>query len=149
MTTLYVAPQVVADEFMRAARRFLLQSEAEFAAGDLIQASEKSWGAAAQAIKAAATLRGIRHWSHKELLQVVIALTDETGTPRILELFKTAESLHANFYEASMPTSLVRSGMDDMREFVNLLANSPPPAGLRVRPIRARRFIRDREDWVE
>ena len=146
MTTLYVAPQVVADEFMRAARRFLLHAETEFAGGDLIQASEKGWGAAAQAIKAAATLRGLRHWSHREMLQVVIALTNETGNPRIRALFGIAESLHANFYEASMEPSEVRSGMDNMREFVNLLANSPPPAGLRVRPIRARRFIRDRDD---
>ncbi len=149
MMPLYVAPEEVANEYMRAARRFLLQAETEFAVGDLIQASEKSWGAIAQALKAAATLRGLGHWSHREMRQVVNVLADETGNPRIVELFKVAEGLHANFYEARMPSNIVRSCMDDMREFVAIIANAPPPAGLPVRPIRRRAFIRDREDSVE
>ena len=149
MTPLYITPEEAADEYMRTARRFLLQAETEFAVGDLIQASEKGWGAVAQAIKAAATLRGLGHWSHREMRQVVNALTDETGNPRIRELFKFAEALHANFYEARMKPSQIEVRVSLMREFVGIIANAPPPAGLSVRPIRRRRFIRDREDWVE
>ena len=149
MTPLYVAPEEVANEYMSAARRFLLQAETEFAVGDLIQASEKGWGAAAQALKAAATLRGIGHWSHKEMRQVVNVLTDETGNPRIRELFKVAEGLHANFYEARMKASEIEVCVRLMREFVGIIANAPPPAGLSLRPIRRRAFIRDREDSVE
>ena len=149
MTILYVAPQVVADEFMRAARRFLLQSEAEFAGGDLIQASEKGWGAAAESVKAAATLRGIPHRHHRELRQVADDIAEETGNPRISELFTLMDGLHANFYEAWMRPNVVRIHLNGVHELVNLLESAPPPAGLRVRPIRARQFIRDKDDWVE
>ena len=148
-TPLYITPEEAADEYMRTARRFLLQAETELAVGDMIQASEKGWGAAAQALKAAATLRGMEHRSHKALRRVVNALADETGNPRILELFGVAEALHANFYETWMEPSEIDVLVSLMREFVGIIANAPPPAGLSVRPIRARRFIRDREDWVE
>ena len=148
-TPLYITPEEAADEYMRTARRFLLQAETELAVGDLIQASEKGWGAASQTLKAAAVLRGIPHRNHRELRRVVNALADETGNPRIRDLFKVAEALHANFYEARMQSSTVRACIDDMREFIGIIENAPPPAGLSVRPIRWRPFIRDRGDWVE
>ena len=148
-TPIYITPEEAAGEYMRTSRRFLLQAETEFAVGDLIQASEKSWGAAAQALKAAATLRGLEHRNHQALRRVVNVLADETGNPRIRELFRAAEALHANFYETWMKPSQIDVRVSAMREFVGIIANAPPPAGLSVRPIRARRFIRDREDWVE
>ena len=148
-TPLYITPEEAASEYMRTSRRFLLQAETEFAVGDLIQASEKGWGAAAQAIKAAATLRGIPHRNHGEVRRAAYDLADETGNLRIRELFGTAEALHSNFYEARMQSSTVRSCIDDMREFIEIIENAPPPAGLSVRPIRWRPFIRDRGDWVE
>ena len=149
MTTLYRSPEEVADEYMRNSRRFLLQAETELAVGDLIQASEKGWGAVAQALKAAATLRGLEHRNHKSLRRVVNALADETGNPRIIELFRLAEALHANFYETWMKASEIEVRVSLMREFVEIIANAPPPAGLSLRPIRRRAFIRDREDSVE
>lgn len=149
MMPLYRSPKEVADEYMRTSRRFLLQAETELAVGDLIQASEKGWGAVAQALKAAATLRGLGHWSHKEMRRVVNVLSDETGNPRIIELFGFAEALHANFYETWMKASQVEFRVSLMREFVEIIANAPPPAGLSLRPIRRRAFIRDREDSVE
>ena len=149
MTPLYITPEEAADEYMRTARRFLLQAETELAVGDMIQASEKGWGAAAQAVKAAATLRGLEHRNHQALRRVVNALADETGNPRIVELFGLAEALHANFYETWMEPVQIDVRVSLMREFVGIIANAPPPAGLSVRPIRARRFIRDRGDWVE
>ncbi len=46
-----------------AASRYLVQqARAELALGDLRQASEKGWGAAAQMVKAVAEFRG---WSHR------------------------------------------------------------------------------------
>ena len=148
-TPLYITPEEAADEYMRTARRFLLQAETELAVGDMIQASEKGWGAAAQAVKAAATLRGLEHRNHQALRRVVNVLADETGNPRIRQLFRLAEALHANFYETWMDANDIEGLVSLMREFVGIIANAPPPAGLSVRPIRARRFIRDRGDWVE
>ena len=149
MMPLYRSPEEVADEYMQTSRRFLLQAETELAVGDLIQASEKGWGAVAQALKAAATLRGLEHGNHKSLRRVVNVLTDETGNPRIRELFGFAEALHANFYETWMKAGQIEALVSLMREFVEIIASAPPHAGLSLRPIRRRAFIRDREDSVE
>ena len=149
-TPLYITPEEAADEYKTTARRFLAQAVAEFARGDLLQASENGWGAAAESVKAAATLRGIPHRNHRELRQAADDLAEETGNDRISELFTLAEGLRANFYEAWMRPNVVRIHMNGIRELVEILEAIPAPiGGAPVRPIRARLFIRDREDWVE
>ena len=49
--------------YQQASQRFLAQAKEELAAGDLQQASEKGWGAAAQMLKAIAEQRGWEHVS--------------------------------------------------------------------------------------
>ena len=148
MTTLYITPEEAAEECKTTSRRLLGQAEAEFAKGDLLQASEKGWGAVAQAVKAAAILRGLEHRSHRALRQAADDFAEETGQVEISDLFSLAESLHANYYEAWMRPSVVRRHLNAARELVEILESLPAPNGdLRVRPIRARPFIRDRSDW--
>ena len=53
--------------YREAGRHLLAQAHAELEAGDLRQASEKGWGAAAQMVKAAAADRGWSHRSHRDL----------------------------------------------------------------------------------
>ena len=148
MTTSHITPEEAADEYKTSARRLLGQAEAEFAKGDMLQASEKGWGAAAAAVKAAATLRGIGYRSHRALRFAAMDIAAESGERRIGGMFRTAESLHVNYYEAWMPPHEVRECLDAATELVDILENLPAPNGdSRVRPIRARPFIRDREDW--
>ena len=49
------------------AAEFLIKGRAHLAEGDLLQASEKGWGAAAQMVKAVAETRGWRHSTHRDL----------------------------------------------------------------------------------
>ena len=148
MTTLYITPEEAAEEYMTTSRRYLGQAEAEFAKGDMLQASEKGWGAVAEAVKAAAVLRGLEHRSHRGLRFAAMDIAAESGETRIGGLFRTAESLRVNCYEAWMSPQEVRECLDGARELVEILESLPPPNGdLRVRPIRARPFIRDRSDW--
>ena len=57
-------------EFHIATSRFLLeQAEREYRAGDVLQASEKGWGAAAHAVKAIAEGRGWEHDRHGHLFR--------------------------------------------------------------------------------
>ena len=143
MTTSRITPEAAAKEYETSARRLLGQAEAEFAKGDMLQASEKGWGAVA-----AAALRGIGHRSHRELRFAALDIAAESGETRIGGMFRTAESLHVNYYEAWMPPHEVRECLDAAAELVDILENLPAPNGdLRVRPIRARPFIRDRSDW--
>ena len=135
----------IAEYHKDTAHRFLEHSEAEFEKGDLMQASEKAWGAVSQYMKALGTLRGMSHHSHRELRQIAHQVEDETGLERIGELFDIAESVHANFYEAWMPTRQVRARIDRMKELLVLLERIPNPDGdVPVR--RPRTFFRTKED---
>ena len=80
-------------------RAFLAQASEELERGDLRQASEKAWGAAAQIVKAAAEVRGWEHHRHTLLFRVVRGLVDESGDPEIMNLFAVAGELHGNFYD--------------------------------------------------
>ena len=75
------------------------QAQAELEAGDLIQASEKFWGAAAQALKAIAQEQGWEHNSHAHFFRIVQEIITMTGDEEIFDLFGAANLLHINFYE--------------------------------------------------
>ena len=84
------------------AQEFLEASDREFASGDHLQASEKLWGAATQAVMAVAQQRGWPHRSHRSLKNAVGRLTDETGDDGIAGAFAAAEKFHKNFYHDEM-----------------------------------------------
>ena len=89
--------------------------------GDLIQASEKGWGAAAQMVKAAAEARDWRHNGHGELFRAINRLADETDDRQLRTLFHVANSLHVNFYEGWLPQELVEDGLEQVAELVRRL----------------------------
>ena len=116
-----------AEEYKQTGRWLMDRAEWEFSQGDLIQASEKAWGAVAQFLKALATQRGWAHETHQHLGQVADRLANETGDAEISNLFDRAESLHANFYEAHRSEAAVRRGMDAMQNYLDILGIVPPP----------------------
>ena len=89
-------------EHAETAREFLIASDREFAAGDLVQGSEKLWGAAAHAIMAVAQERGWDHRSHRSLKNAAVRLSREQGDPLILAHFGLSEKFHRNFYHDDM-----------------------------------------------
>ncbi len=93
--------------YREAARRFMSQAYAELEAGDLSQASEKGWGAAAQMVEAVAQQRGWRHDQHGYLFEVVNNLSEQKGDPEIHGLFANPNLLHVNFYEGKLGASAV------------------------------------------
>ena len=145
MTTL-TTPYEVAEEYIETSVRLLQQADAEFEKGDLLQASEKAWGAVSQYLKAMATQRGLPHRVHRELRLVAHHLVEETGQDRIWTLFHTAEGMHANFYEAWMPETEVRIGIGTVRELLGVLEAVPRPEGTPEQLVRQRTFFRDRGD---
>ena len=141
----YVNVNKFAKEFRVTGDWLLEEAEAEFEKGDFVQASEKSWGAAAQHLKALATERDWGHDTHGHLGVVADRLAEETGNEEISGLFDTAEALHANFYQVHRSEASVRRGMNGMRRFVSILAAIPPPAQPpRRNRARARPFVRTR-----
>ena len=89
-------------EHAQTAEEFLEAADREFAANDLVQASEKLWGAAAHAVMAVAQERGWDHRSHRSLKNAVIRLSREQDDPLIEAYFAVAEKFHRNFYHDDM-----------------------------------------------
>ena len=99
-------------------RTFMGQAQVELESGDLLQASEKAWGATARALKAIAQRRDWQHGSHYHYFQIIRRLIDESGREELRTRFQTAESLHANFYNGWMPETEVRASIDDVKLLV-------------------------------
>lgn len=135
-----------AEQYKQTARWMMDQAEWEFRQGDLMQASEKAWGAAAHFLKAMAVLRGLNHDTHHHLSEVAETLAEETGNDEIINLFETAESLHANFYGAFKRERAVRLGLDRMQRFLDILEAIPTPPLPRITHIKQRTFRRTRAD---
>ncbi len=108
-------------KYREASQRLLAQARSELAAGDLPQASEKGWGAAAQMVKAIAQQRGWRHGGHELLYDSVSALAQEAGDDDIDRLFELAGGLHTNFYEDWYGAGRVARGLQDVATFLDKL----------------------------
>jgi hypothetical protein len=97
---------------------FLAKAREELAVGDLEQASEKGWGAAAMMVKAVAGQREMIHEKHFHLFDFVHGLARQTGDPQLRWLFHVANGLHGNFYEDRFDAQTVSDGIDDVEQFI-------------------------------
>ena len=78
---------------------FLKQAREELDKNDLLQASEKGWGAAAQGIKAVAQRKRWPHYEHNHLREVIGRLVEESRDAELMTCFDAASELHRIFYE--------------------------------------------------
>ena len=96
-----------------------------------IQASEKGWGAAAQALKAIAEERGWNHNGHGLIVDIAKQVSDEQGRTDIIAWLGTAQSLHVNFYEDSLPSDIVEAYLNVIKSLLpelERIRTGPPPA---------------------
>ena len=111
------------------AREFLAKSRAFLTAGDLHQASEKGWGAAAHMTKAVALAQGWQYTRHSQFHRIIKQAEQATGNPRLSHLYSRAEILHINYYELKSELSATRIG-DDIEYMAELLETLYPLTGL-------------------
>ena len=100
---------------------FLARARGYLADDDLLQASEKGWGAASQMVKAVAEARGWNHSGHRRLHQTVERLAAETGQAELRTFFNAANTLHANFYDGFLPATAISADLEAVERFVELL----------------------------
>ena len=105
---------------------------------DLRQASEKGWGAAAQAVKAVAenwSDAGVTHGRHQDLRVLVNALPVDGEQGDLVVGFRAAQDLHENFYENNAPEFRVILDLTQTETFIESmlphLRRPHPPAGFR------------------
>ena len=104
-----------------ASAKFMAQAHTELAAGDLAQASEKGWAAAAQMTKAIAAQRSLPHTAHWHLHRVIDGLVAETGDAELSTLFHVAGGLHVNFYENTRSAQVVGLSLGDIERLLDKL----------------------------
>ncbi len=89
---------MTAGEHVTAAHTFSEQSAQEFEAGDILQGSEKLWGAAAHSIMAVAMLKGWPTGSHRNLVDAADRLSQERDDQSLRSGFSVARKFHDQFY---------------------------------------------------
>ena len=94
----------------------------ELERGELEEASNKVWGAAAHAIKAVAEQRGWPHHGHGLLEDAVYRLVHEEGAPpHLFGQYMMASAYHQRFYGGPPPANGIRYGKDVIAEFIDAL----------------------------
>ena len=107
----------------QAALEFLSASDAEFAAGDHLQASEKLWGAATYAVMAVANQRGWQCRSHRAMKNVVQRVAGLYDDELVQGGFAAAEKFHKNFYHDEMEDFEVEADRPIVHRFVHRMVS--------------------------
>ena len=101
---------------------FLELVDDELERGELEEASNKVWGAAAHAIKAIAERRGWPHGAHRDLEEVVMRLVDDEGAlPILYTCYTSANWFHSRFYGGPPDERMIRHGKEQIADFIRLL----------------------------
>ena len=116
-TIVYNPPETYANQ----SREFIALAHQELEQGDLLQASEKAWGAAAAAIKSVAEMRGWQHYAHTLIRAALWRISREHHRPRARILFKSANDLHQNYYEYRLGEEEVAEGIAEVTELLSIL----------------------------
>ncbi len=121
---------VIAD-YENQAQEFLARAREYLNAGDLHQASEKGWGAAAHMAKAVAVAQGWEYDTHADFSVVLNQAWQATGNDRLRALRGIANELHSNFYRRKrhLDAEVIGQDIENVAELVEALAllASPTP----------------------
>ncbi len=110
-------------EHVQLAQDFLERSKNYLEEGDLHQASEKGWGAAAHIIKAVAAANGWEYEHHDQFSGAVMNARQRYRQPSLREMSRAAEALHVNYYRRKelLNPDLIREDISDVEQMVNVL----------------------------
>ena len=118
------------EKYAELSRQYIGRADEYLHAGDRVQASEKGWGAVAEAVKSIAEQRGWNHWGHRLLNDVAFQLSEEWKRPDVMSMYDTVEKLHINFYEDVMELDEIETRIVAAKKLIEELAT------LRGQPIR-------------
>ena len=106
------------------AREFLAKGRQYLAVGDLHQASEKGWGAAAHMAKAVAVAQGWQYDRHPDFTRVMNQASLLTGNDRLRDLRGRANDMYGYYYERKrfLNAEIIGRDLESMAELVGLLA---------------------------
>ena len=110
---------IEAAKHLDASRVLFHNAQVELDKGDVLQASEKAWGALAHYIKSVAEARGWENSQHADIMRIAHALVNTTGSPeRQRRRLRSARTLHVNFYEDEEPPESIQEGINDVTKLL-------------------------------
>ena len=120
---LYEQDVNVVTDYRQQSREFLGKSREYLADGDLHQAAEKGWGAAAWMAKAVAEAQGWEYKRHDQFFTVMYQASDLSGDDRLDGLRGTANELHGFFYTRKrfLRPDVIGRGLDRMETLLDIL----------------------------
>ena len=87
------------ERYEEISRHLLEQAQEELEKGDILQASDKVWGATAHAVKAVCQRMGWNHHAHNHLSAAANFVVSGLNRPDLMEAYGFLEAMHANYYE--------------------------------------------------
>ena len=110
------------DDPSRVSRRFLREARLHLAEGDGLQAAEKIWAAAAQALAAIGERRGWVHDSDNSIFCIGEHLGREFGREReFARYLAVANGMPVDYFGCGRSENVIRIVLDDIEEFVGEL----------------------------
>ena len=111
------------ERYEEISRHLLQQAQEELDRGDILQASDKVWGATAHAVKAVCQRMGWNHHAHNHLRAAVNYVAAEFGRDDLMSAYGYLDALHTNYYEHQRVISEVRVGINNAAFFIRELGS--------------------------
>ena len=99
------------ERYEEISRHLLEQAQEELGKGDILQASDKVWGATAHAVKAVCQRMGWNHHAHNHLSAAANYVASQLVRDDLRLAFGYLEALHANYYEHQRWADEIRTGI--------------------------------------
>jgi hypothetical protein len=100
-------PEGLVEHYRFLSEKYLDEAKELLKRGDLVQTSEKLWGASALAIKRIAAGRGLKLEKHGAIWSFMSRISREQGDEDVVVFFGDANALHRNFYDNEMDKDAV------------------------------------------
>ena len=113
------------ERYEEISRHLLEQAQEELNRGDILQASDKVWGATAHAVKAVCQRMGWNHHAHNYISAAANYVASQTGRDDLRVAFGYLEALHANYYEHQRGSDEIRTGVTNAAFFIQELTAIP------------------------
>ena len=96
------------ERYEEISRHLLDQAQDELDKGDILQASDKVWGATAHAVKAVCQRMGWNHHAHNHIRAAANYIATQFERDDLLSAYGYLDALHTNYYEHQRVPSEVR-----------------------------------------
>ena len=113
------------ERYEEISRHLLEQAREELEKGDILQASDKVWGATAHAVKAVCQRMGWNHHAHNHLSAAANYVSSGLNRYDLMEAYGFLEAMHTNYYEHQKEADQVRVEINRAAFYIRDLAALP------------------------